>query len=71
MDDDASQPCVGCGRATKPGTPLFSDRTKASTADGQPLYLCGSCNDRAVSQFGRSLGADDIRDIARRAQFLG
>jgi hypothetical protein len=69
--DDASQPCVGCGRATKPGTPLFSDRTTARTDEGEPLYLCGACNERAASQFGRRLTGEDIRDIATRAQFWG
>lgn len=71
MDRQASQPCTGCGRATEVGTPLVSDRQTARAEGGEPIYLCGDCNERAVSQFGRRLTEVDMRQLSARAAGLG
>jgi hypothetical protein len=68
---DETQACIGCGRPTQPGTTLFSDRTTARSEDGEALYLCGDCNSRAVSQFGRRLTEADMRQIAARGAGIG
>lgn len=64
------EPCVGCGRSTRVGTPLFSDR-RATDADGATIYLCGDCNERAVSQYGRRLADQDMVQLSARAAGLG
>lgn len=73
MHDDRSerQACAGCNRTTRAGSPLFSDRQTALAPDGQSFYLCGDCNERAISHFGRRPTEDDIRAIAARAAGLG
>ena len=69
--------CLSCGRSTAPGTRLFSDRSVTRDADGLGIHLCGYCNERAVSRFGRQptaqqlIGLPDVRgsealSIARR-----
>jgi hypothetical protein len=65
------QPCVSCGRPTGPGTSLFSDRRTTPGPDGAPIHLCGDCNERAVSQYGRRLTDHDMVQIAARAAGLG
>lgn len=64
------QPCVSCGRPTGPGTTLFSDR-RTTTTEAGPIHLCGDCNERAVSQFGRRVTDADMVQIAARAGGLG
>jgi hypothetical protein len=68
---EAKQACIGCSRPTQPGTPLYSDRTAAHSEDGEVLYLCGDCNLRAVSQFGRRITDADMRQIAARGAGMG
>ena len=63
--------CVHCGRATNPGSLLFSDRLAATASDGTVTYVCGDCNERAVSQFGRRPGERDMVQIAARGGGLG
>ena len=65
------QPCVGCGRVTHPGTPLFSDRRTTRTDDGSAIYLCGDCNERAIDHFGRMPTEADMRQIAARSSSFG
>lgn len=60
--DENREACVGCGRPTAVGTALFSERRTTSGDEG-PIYLCGDCNERAVSVFGRRPTAEDIREI--------
>jgi hypothetical protein len=63
--------CIGCGRATQSGTSLFSDRRTTRLDDGSLLHLCGDCNERAISEFGRRPGHNDMVQIAARASGLG
>ena len=53
MTPDTVEDCIGCGRATQTGTRLFSDRRTTRLEDGTVLHLCGDCNERAISHFGR------------------
>ena len=57
-------PCASCGRPTGVGTSLFSDRRTTRLDDGMALYLCGDCNERAVSHYGRQ---PTRRDMVRLA----
>lgn len=63
--------CAGCGRATQVGTRLFSGRRTTRLEDGTALHLCGDCNERAVSHYGRQLGQRDMVQIAARGAGLG
>lgn len=65
------EPCIGCGRPTHSGTRLFSDRTATQLEDGTLLHLCGDCNERAVSHFGRRPGQRDTVQIAARGAGIG
>jgi hypothetical protein len=69
--NDPVQACIGCGRATQSGTRLFSDRQTTRLEDGTVLHLCGDCNERAVSHFGRQPGQRDMVQIAARGAGLG
>lgn len=74
MSNDATPPiqgCVGCGRDTRPGTRLYSDRRATRGESGEPIYLCGDCNERAVSHFGRQPTERDMVQIAARGAGLG
>lgn len=66
-----SQPCISCGRATQPGTPLFSDRRSTGSGEGEAIHLCGDCNERAVSHFGRQPTDADMRQMAARMAGFG
>ena len=63
--------CMGCGRSTRVGTPLFTDRRTSHTDDGTAIHLCGDCNERAVSHYGRRLTERDMVQIAARGAGLG
>jgi len=63
--------CAGCGRGTQVGTQWFSDRRTTRLEEGSSLYLCGDCNERAVSHFGRQLSRHDMEQIAARGAGLG
>jgi hypothetical protein len=66
------QACAGCGRDTKVGTSLFTDRQARPVEGGRILYLCGDCNERAISHFGRQPTERDMKQIAARgAGFMG
>lgn len=71
MARTSSDACVGCGRPTRSGTRLFSDRTTTRLEDGTLLALCGDCNERAISHFGRRPGQRDMVQIAARGAGLG
>jgi hypothetical protein len=71
VTNNVVQPCTGCGRETKVGTPLFSDRQTAHPEGGEPIYLCGDCNERAVSHFGRRLTEKDMLQLSARAAGIG
>jgi hypothetical protein len=68
---DQGQPCISCGRATQPGTRLFSDRRSTRSGEGEAFYLCGDCNERAVSHFGRQPTDADMRQMAARMAGFG
>jgi len=68
---DHGQPCIGCGRATHAGTPLFSDRRTTRADDGGSIHLCGDCNERAIDHFGRVPTEADMRRIAARSSSFG
>ena len=70
MADDDVQPCLSCGRPTEAGTRLFSDR-RATDSEGSAVYLCGDCNERAISQYGRRLSDLDMVQLSARAAGLG
>jgi hypothetical protein len=63
--------CISCGRSTRVGTPLFSDRRTTRTEDGTALHLCGDCNERAVSHYGRRLTEQDMVQISARGAGAG
>jgi hypothetical protein len=65
------EPCIGCGRSSGPGTPLFSDRRTTRGTDGTTHHLCGDCNERAISQYGRRLTDSYMVKIAARGAGLG
>jgi hypothetical protein len=65
-----TEACVSCGRDTRSGTRLFSDRRKTRGDDGNGIVLCGDCNERAVSHFGRQLTERDMAQIAARGAGL-
>ena len=65
------EPCIGCGRSTRVGSSLFSDRRTTRTDDGSPLHLCGDCNERAISHYGRQPTERDMVQIAARGAGLG
>lgn len=67
MTSDVPEPCIGCGRTTRVGTQLFSDRRTTRTDEGALLHLCGDCNERAVSHYGRQPTERDMVQIAARA----
>ena len=58
-----AQPCLSCGRDTAAGTRLFSDR-RVTRSESATLYLCGDCNERAVSHYGRRLTDEDITKMS-------
>ena len=62
--------CIGCGRGTHSGTRLFSDRRTTRGEDGVPIHLCGDCNERAASHFGRQPTERDMTQIAARGAGL-
>ena len=66
-----AQPCVACGRDTCPGTRLYSDRRTTRPESGEAIYLCGDCNERAVSHVGRQPTERDMVQIAARGAGLG
>lgn len=78
MNPDATnEDCAGCWRPTRVGTALFSDRRSATGDDGSAIFLCGDCNERAISHSdavrrsrtcARSLRVRPGRGLARRAQ---
>jgi hypothetical protein len=68
---DRIEACIGCGRQTQTGTRLFSDRQTTRLEDGTVLHLCGDCNERAISEFGRRPGQRDMVQIAARGAGLG
>lgn len=63
--------CVSCGRTTRVGTPLFSDRRTGLDEHGSRIHLCADCNERAVSHYGRRLTEHDMTQIAARGAGLG
>jgi hypothetical protein len=65
------EPCIGCARSTRVGTSLFSDRRTARGEDGTPLHLCGDCNERAISHYGRRPTERDMVQIAARGAGFG
>ena len=66
----SDEACISCGRATVVGTRLFSDRQTTRLDDGTALHLCGDCNERAISHFGRRPGERDrVQSPARGAGF--
>ena len=66
-----AEPCLSCGRATQSGTGLFSDRRTTRGDEGAPIFLCGDCNERAVSHFGRQPTERDMVQMAARGAGLG
>jgi len=65
------EPCIGCGRSTRPGTRLFSDRRTTRDPDGAAHHLCGDCNERAISHYARQLTDSEMVRIAARGAGLG
>ena len=68
---DHIEACIGCGRATQSGTRLFTDRRTTRDDDGNAIHLCGDCNERAVSHFGRQPTQRDMVQLAARGAGLG
>ena len=66
-----NEACISCGRSTRVGTTLFSDRRTTRVDDGTALHLCGDCNERAVSHYGRQPTQRDMVQIAARGAGLG
>lgn len=66
----APEGCFSCGRSTRAGTRLFSDR-RVTHGEGDALYLCGDCNERAVSHYGRRLTEEDITKMSARPNSAG
>ena len=66
-----TEACVGCGRDTRSGTRLFSDRRTTTDDGGGAIFLCGDCNERAVSHFGRQPTERDMVQIAARSSGFG
>ena len=71
MSTTSNEACISCGRATQSGSRLFSDRRTTRLEDGTVLHLCGDCNERAISHFGRQPGQRDMVQIAARGAGLG
>jgi hypothetical protein len=71
MNTTNTEACIGCGRPTQSGTRLFSDRQTTRLEDGTVLQLCGDCNERAISHFGRRPGQRDMVQIAARGAGFG
>lgn len=67
----ANEPCISCGRPTGVGTSLFSDRRTTRPDGAEALHLCGDCNERAVSHYGRQPNERDMVQIAARGAGLG
>lgn len=68
---DSQEACTSCGRDTGAGTSLFPDRRTTRGENGVALHLCGDCNERAVSHFGRQPTERDMVQIAARSAGLG
>jgi hypothetical protein len=66
-----AEPCISCGRPTQAGSRLFTDRRMTRLEDGTRLYLCGDCNERAISHYGQRPTERDMVQIAARAAGLG
>ena len=66
-----SEPCISCGRPTQSGTRLFSDGRTTRLGDGTTLHLCGGCNERAISHYGRRPTERDMVQIAAVGAGLG
>jgi hypothetical protein len=71
MTAELTEACVSCGRDTRSGSRLFTDRRTTRDDDGHPIYLCGDCNERAISQFGRQPTERDMVQIAARGAGFG
>ena len=49
------QPCLSCGRDTRPGTRLFSARKRGlDTANGDEGFLCQACQPGSAGLGGTS-----------------
>ena len=68
---DHIEACIGCGRATQSGSRLFTDRRTTRNEDGMAIHLCGDCNERAASHFGRQPTDRDMAQIAARGAGWG
>jgi hypothetical protein len=71
MHTQQNEPCIGCGRSTGAGTRFFSDRRTTRDPSGTAHHLCGDCNERAISHYGRRLTDSDMVRIAARGAGLG
>ncbi len=67
----SDEACISCARPTAAGSRLFSDRRTTRADDGTVLSLCGDCNERAVSHYGRQPTDRDMVQIAARGAGLG
>ena len=65
------EPCAGCGRETRSGSRLFSDRLGIDDVRGRRTYRCGDCNERAIDHAARRPGEGDMVKLAARAAGLG
>lgn len=71
MTSEQIEACVSCGRDTRSGTRLFTDRRTTRDDDGVAIYLCGDCNERAISHVGRQPTERDWSRSPRAAPASG
>jgi hypothetical protein len=56
----ATEPCLGCGEETAPGSVFYSDRREIDRDDGMRVFLCSDCRSadlRTIANNGMMIGA--------------
>jgi hypothetical protein len=68
----ATEPCLGCGEETAPGSVFYSDRREIDRDDGMRVFLCFDCRSAAHrARKGVPLTEEDLRTIANNGMMIG
>ena len=69
---DQLEPCVSCGEATAPGSPLYFDRTAIDPGSDDPRFMCSLCVQRlAGGRRKRPLTEDERKALENAALAFG
>jgi hypothetical protein len=71
MPSENREGCVSCGRSTRVGTRLFSDRHTAIDNKGTTLRLCGECHENAIAHDARPPTERRADEVATGSAIVG